>query len=41
MALNFERDSPAVTNVDHTRILFAGFDQNARAGRGKLLQFFP
>ena len=41
MALNFERDSPAVANVDHTRIFFAGFDQNVHAGRGKLLQFLP
>ena len=41
MALDFERDCPAVANIDHARIFFAGFDQNIRAGRGKLLQFFP
>src|SRR4029077_10050354 len=41
VALDFERDCPAVTNVDYARIFFAGFDQNIRAGRGKLLQFFP
>src|SRR6266550_149627 len=41
MALDFERDCPTVANVDHSRIFFARFDQNIRAGRGKLLQFLP
>jgi hypothetical protein len=41
MAFDFECDCPAVANVDHSRIFFAGFDQNVRARRGKLLQFLP
>ena len=41
VALDFERDCPAVTNVDHTRIFFAGFNQNIWADGWKFFQFFP
>ena len=41
MALDLERDSPTVADIDDAGIFFARFDQNTRASRGKLLQFSP
>ena len=41
VALDLERDRPAVADVDDARVFFAGFDQNVRAGGRKFLQFVP
>jgi hypothetical protein len=41
VTLHFERDCPAIANIDNSGILFAGFDQNVWAGGGKFFQFFP
>src|SRR5262249_15593833 len=40
VALHLERDRPAIADINYARIFFAGFNQNVRASRGKLLQFF-
>ncbi len=41
MTLHFERDCPAVANIDNPGIFFAGFDQNIWADGGKFFQLFP
>ena len=41
VTFHFERDCPAVANVDDTRIFFAGFHQNIWTDGGKFLQLFP
>ena len=41
VAFDFERDGPAIANIDHAGIFFAGFNQNVRTGGGKFFQFFP
>ena len=38
VALHLERDRPAVADVDHAGVFFAGFDEHRRAGGGKFLQ---
>jgi hypothetical protein len=40
VALDFERDRPAIADIDNTGVFFARFDQNVRPGGGKFLQFF-
>src|SRR5437867_8275338 len=41
VALHLERHSPAIADIDHARIFFAGLDQNVWTGGGKFPQFFP
>ena len=38
---DLERDRPAVADIDHAGIFFAGFDENVRPGRRKFLQLAP
>ena len=38
VALDLERDRPAIANIHHAGIFFAGFDQNVWTGGGKFLQ---
>ena len=38
---HFERNTPAVANVDHARVFLARLDQHARPGRGKFAQLKP
>src|SRR5437870_4900666 len=39
VALHLERDGPAVADIHHTCVFFAGLDQNICPGGRKLLQF--
>ena len=38
VALDLERDGPAVADIDHAGVFLARLDQNVRPGRGKFLQ---
>ena len=38
VALDLERDCPAIANIHHAGIFFAGFDQNVWTGGGKFFQ---
>ena len=40
VALDLERDCPAVANIHHAGIFFAGFDQNVWTASGKFFQLF-
>ena len=40
VALHLERDCPAIADVHHTRVFFAGLDQNIWLRGWKLFQFF-
>ena len=41
VALDLERDRPAVADIDHAGVFFARPNENVRAGRRKFLQFAP
>ena len=41
VALDLERDGPAVANIDNASVFFAGFNQNIWADGWKFFQFFP
>ena len=40
VALDLEGDGPAVADIDHAGVFFAGFDQDVRAGGGKFFSSF-
>ena len=40
VALDLERDCPAIANIHHAGIFFASFDQNVGTGGGKFFQLF-
>src|SRR3982074_1912848 len=40
VALDFERDCPAVANIDDPGVFFASFNQDIWSARRKFLQFF-
>ena len=41
VAFHLERDGPAVADIDHAGVFFAGFHQNIGPGRRKFLQLAP
>ena len=41
VALDLERDRPAVADIDHAGVFLAGLDQNVRPGGRKFLQLLP
>ncbi len=40
VALDLERNRPAIADIDHAGVLLAGFHENVWPGGGKFLQFF-
>ena len=40
VAFYLESDGPAIADVDHAGIFFAGLDQNIRSRGGKFFEFF-
>ena len=41
VAFDLERDRPAVADIDHAGVFFAGFDQDVWPGGGEFLQLSP
>ena len=41
VALDLERDRPAIADIDDARVFFAGFHENIRPGRRKFFQLAP